>query len=117
MLLKDYLNKTTHDRRILIVSDLVRGQALIRMYEEKTGQMVRNVACMTISQMTDVLYRYILAADGYNFVFLNEFQGIHKPFSFNDAAGCGGFYSFIIPGPRQENKQRSSDTMLEYYDL
>ena len=66
MLLKDYLNKTTHDRRILIVSDLVRGQALIRMYEEKTGQMVRNVACMTISQMTDVLYRYILAADGYN---------------------------------------------------
>ena len=48
------------------MSDLVRGQALIRMHEEKTGQMVRNVTCMTISQMTDVLYRYILATDGYN---------------------------------------------------
>ena len=41
MLLKDYLNKTTHDRRILIVSDLVRGQALIRMYEEKTGDKIK----------------------------------------------------------------------------
>ncbi len=49
MLLKDYLNKKTHGRRILIVSDLVRGQALIRMHEEKTGQMVRNITCMTIS--------------------------------------------------------------------
>lgn len=66
MLLKDYLNNTTHGRRILIMSDLVRGQALIRMHEEKTGQMVRNVTCMTIPQMTDVLYRYILAADGYD---------------------------------------------------
>lgn len=66
MLLKDYLNKKTHGRRILIVSDLVGGQALIRMHEKKTGVMVRNASCMTIAQMTDVLYRYILAADGYN---------------------------------------------------
>lgn len=66
MLLKDYLDITTHGRRILIVSDLARGQALIRMHEKKTGVMVRNVTCMTIAQMTDMLYRYILAEDGYN---------------------------------------------------
>ena len=65
-MLKDYLDITTHGRRILIVSDFARGQALIRMHEEKTGVMVRNVSCMTITQMADVLYRYILAADGYN---------------------------------------------------
>ncbi len=52
MLLKDYLDITTHGRRILIVSDLARGQALIRMHEEKTGVMVRNVTCMTIAQMS-----------------------------------------------------------------
>ena len=66
MLLKDYLDITTHGGRILIVSDLARGQALIRMHEKKTGVMVRNVTCMTIAQMSDVLYRYILAAEGYN---------------------------------------------------
>ena len=65
MLLEDYLSKKTHGRIILIVSDLLRGQALIRMHEGKTRQMVRNVECMTISQMTDVLYKYIVAADGY----------------------------------------------------
>lgn len=66
MILKDYLNREVHDRRILIVSDIVRGNALIRLHERKTGRMVRNVNCMTIAQMTDVLYRYILSTDGFD---------------------------------------------------
>ena len=66
MLLNDYLDNKTHDRRILIVSDLARGHALIRMHEKKTEKMVHNVSCMTISQMSDVFYRYILSEKGYN---------------------------------------------------
>ena len=65
MLLNDYLSKTTHGRRILIVSDLVRGQALIRKHEKKTGGMVKNVSCMTIMQMSDLLYTYFLSENGY----------------------------------------------------
>ena len=66
MLLNDYLDNKKHDRRILIVSDLARGHALIRMHEKKTEKMVHNVSCMTISQMSDVFYRYILSEKGYN---------------------------------------------------
>ncbi|MCR5591552.1 MAG: PD-(D/E)XK nuclease family protein [Lachnospiraceae bacterium] len=65
MLLADYLNSKDHNRKILIVGDTARAQALIRMHEKK-GSMVRNVRCMTVSQMADVLYRYILSEDGFS---------------------------------------------------
>ena len=61
MLLEDYLNKTSHFRRVLIVSDPANGQALIRMHEKKTGAIVRNVSCMSVAQMSNILYRYFLA--------------------------------------------------------
>lgn len=66
MQLKDYLNAKIHSRRILIVSDISRGQALIRLHEKQTGEMVCNVSCMTIPQMADAVYRYLLSAEGYN---------------------------------------------------
>ncbi len=66
MILKDYLSEEKHKRRVLIVSDIARGQALIRIHEKRTGAAVRNVNCMTIGQMTDILYRYILSSEGYN---------------------------------------------------
>lgn len=66
MQFKDYLNTKTHSRRILIVSDISRGQALIRLHEKHTGEMACNVSCMTIPQMADAVYRYLLSAEGYN---------------------------------------------------
>lgn len=66
MQFKDYLNTKTHGRRILIVSDISRGQALIRLHEKHTGNMSCNVSCMTIHQMADAVYRYMLSAEGYD---------------------------------------------------
>ena len=66
MELKDYLKSATQGRRILIVSDAARGQALIRGYEKKTGIMVRNINCMTINMIVDVMYNYMLSEAGYD---------------------------------------------------
>ena len=66
MQFKDFINTQTHTKRILIVSDISRGQSLIRLHEKQTGEMVCNVTCMTIFQMVDSAYRYVLAANGYD---------------------------------------------------
>lgn len=66
MLLYDYLNKMIHNRRILIVSDIARGRDIIRLHEARTGQPVCNVICMTIPQMADIIYRYILSEKGFD---------------------------------------------------
>ncbi|MBP3199969.1 MAG: PD-(D/E)XK nuclease family protein [Butyrivibrio sp.] len=66
MQFKDFINTKTHTRRILIVSDISRGQSLIRLHEKQTGEMVCNVTCMTISQMVDSVYRYVLADAGFD---------------------------------------------------
>ena len=64
ILLNDYLSDKTNSRRILIVSDLHKGQALIRRYEADTARMVRNVTCMTLSQIADKLLLWMQAENG-----------------------------------------------------
>lgn len=65
MLLKDYLNSSENKRRILVVSDLIKGLALIRKHEAETGILVRNVNCMTINQIVNQIYLYIQAQNGF----------------------------------------------------
>ena len=65
MLITEYLGKDTHQRRILIVSDLNKGQALLRQFEENTGKPVSNITCMTLGQMADKLYLWSLAESGF----------------------------------------------------
>lgn len=64
MFLNDYLNSDEHKRRILIVSDISRGNTIIRAFENRTGKLVRNVNCMNLSLMVDQLYLYICAKKG-----------------------------------------------------
>lgn len=65
MLLKDYLNSKENKRRILIVSDLSKGHALLRKYEAVTGNMVHNVTCMTLAGMANQIWLYLQAEKGY----------------------------------------------------
>ena len=65
MLFNDYMNRETQERRILIVSDAARGQALVREYEKKTGIMAQNVNCMTVKMLADVVYNFMLSESGY----------------------------------------------------
>ena len=64
MFLNDYLNSDKHNRRILIVSDISKGNTIIRAFANRTGKLIRNVNCMTISLMVDQLYLYICAKKG-----------------------------------------------------
>jgi len=65
MLLREYLNEDGHAGRILIVSDPVKGQMLLRMHEASSGTMIRNVRCLTILQMAEELYRYFCSENGF----------------------------------------------------
>jgi len=65
MLLKDYLNSKENKRRILIVSDLSKGHALLRKHEATTGNMVHNVTCMTLAQLANQIWLYMQAENGY----------------------------------------------------
>lgn len=56
MLLHDYLSVDTHQRRILLVSDLVRGQALIRRFETDTGKLAENVSVMLLQQAAEKIW-------------------------------------------------------------
>ena len=40
MKVSDFLNLKDHRKKIMIVSDLARGQALLRLHERKTGTPV-----------------------------------------------------------------------------
>ncbi len=63
--LSDFLGKQTNNRRILVVSDVARGQALLRKYERETGKMVRNVLCWTLEQLAKQICVYVWAQDGF----------------------------------------------------
>ncbi len=65
MLLKDYLNSKENKRRILIVSDLSKGNALLRKHEAMTGNPVHNVTCMTLTQTANQIWVYMQAESGY----------------------------------------------------
>jgi len=65
MRLEDYLNLVDHRRKILIVSNLEKAQPLIRAHEKRTGNMVKNLNCMTLEQMSEMLYCYYASFDGY----------------------------------------------------
>lgn len=64
MLLKDYLNSKENKRRILIVSDLSKGNALLRKHEAMTGNMVHNVTCTTLAQLANQVWLYMQAETG-----------------------------------------------------
>lgn len=65
MELNKYLNAKDNKRKILIVSDLNKGQGLLRRYEELTGDLVCNVTCMTLSQLAEQVYLYIQSDEGF----------------------------------------------------
>ena len=65
MLLRDYLDSKENKRRILIVSDLSKGHALLRKHEATTGNMVHNVTCMTLAQLANQIWLYMQAETGY----------------------------------------------------
>ena len=64
MLLKDYLDSRENKRRILIVSDLSKGHALLRKHEALTGRLVHNVTCMTLAQLANKIWLYMQAEAG-----------------------------------------------------
>ena len=59
MQLRDFLDSRENRKRILIVSDISRGQALIRNFEKESGKPVRNVVCKTLGQLIKQIYVYI----------------------------------------------------------
>lgn len=59
MTLDEYLGQDTQGRRILVVSDMSKGQALLRNFEKKTGRMVHNVTCLTLDEIVRSLFMYI----------------------------------------------------------
>ncbi|MBP5331072.1 MAG: hypothetical protein J6Y89_04405, partial [Lachnospiraceae bacterium] len=65
MTISDFLNSKDHRKKILIVSNLGRGQALLRHHEGKTGAPVCNVSCMTLRQAAEMLYMWSCAESGY----------------------------------------------------
>ncbi len=65
MKVSEFLSLKEYGKRVLIVSDLARGQALLRLYEKKTGTPVINVSCMTLRQIAEMLYKWKCAEEGY----------------------------------------------------
>ena len=59
MQLRDFLDSRENRKRILIVSDISRGQAVIRNFEKESGKPVRNVVCKTLGQLIKQIYVYI----------------------------------------------------------
>lgn len=66
MSLIEYLSQTDLKERILIVSDISRGNTLIRMYEKETGKLIHNVSCQTIDWLANQIYIVDQAKKGYN---------------------------------------------------
>lgn len=64
--IRDYLKNGTKKRRILIVSDLLKGEAILRSFEASEGLPVCNVVCMTIAQIVDTLYLWTQAEFGFD---------------------------------------------------
>lgn len=62
----EYLNKSTHSKRILVVPEVSKGNTLIRLYEKKTAKIVQNVSCQTIGWLADQIYNYVQAGKGYD---------------------------------------------------
>lgn len=63
--LKNYLEKDVQCRRLLVVSDLNRGQTLLHKYEKSSGKIVKNITCKTLQQLQQELYLYICAEDDF----------------------------------------------------
>lgn len=63
--LKEFLSLSDHKERILIVSDVSKGNTLIRMFEKKEGKMVHNISCETIGWIADQIYIYDQAGKGF----------------------------------------------------
>lgn len=63
--LQEFLSLSDHEERILIVSDVSKGNTLIRMYE-KNADMVRNISCENINRIADTICEYELSKKGYD---------------------------------------------------
>ena len=65
MTLEMYLGENIQNRRILVVSDMAKGQALLRKFEKKTGKLVQNVTCLTLDELAKTLFLYFQSRVGY----------------------------------------------------
>lgn len=63
--LKDYLSQSDRKGRILIVSDVSKGNTLLRMHEKNTGTMVQNVSCQNLSWVVNQIFIYEQASKGF----------------------------------------------------
>lgn len=65
MTLEMYLGQNIQERRILVVSDMAKGQAVLRNFEKKTGKLVQNVTCLTLDELAKTLFLYVQSRSGY----------------------------------------------------
>ena len=63
--LDQYLDKSTRNKRILIVPEVSKGNTLIRMYEKKTSKIIQNVSCQTVGWLAEQINNYVQAGKGY----------------------------------------------------
>lgn len=64
--LDEYLSQSDRKEKILIVSDVSKGNALIRIFENKEQKMVRNITCKNIDMLADNINNYELAKNGWD---------------------------------------------------
>ncbi len=65
MRLDEYLGNAQQKRKILVVSNLSRGNALIRNFEKETAGVITNVECRTLLQIAKELYAYYMSENGF----------------------------------------------------
>ncbi len=63
--ISEYLSQSDRKERILIVSDVRKGNSLMRIFENKDNKMVHNISCKSIDTLADDIYKYELAKSGY----------------------------------------------------
>ena len=66
MILNEFLSQDEQQKKVLIVSDRSRANALIRTFELKENRPVKNVSCETLIQVATKLYQWIQSESGFD---------------------------------------------------
>lgn len=66
MSLNEYLSQADFKEKILIVSDVSKGNALLRIFENREQKPVCNISCKSIDMLADTIYKYEQAKIGYD---------------------------------------------------
>lgn len=101
MFLSDYLSLKSQNRRILIVSDISRAHSLLKQYEKNTGDLNRNVNCMTLNQLITALYYALISTSGYT----DKFRQL-------DDTEAMMFFRSTVMAKRNELKYFTDERML-----